>query len=576
MLRKRLRLQQLMTIAAMCLLLMGRGLLRADDVPAERQLPPGVLAYFSIPDAVDLKYRFMDSSFGRMLQDDSLEEFHAQFEDGWDEVSRGIEAEIGLSARELIGVIDGEVTVAVMQPPGRELGLVLMLGFGDQGDTLDTLLEKAREGIEEEGADRTIESIEDTDVTVYTHDNEQGPDTIAYFIRDQHFVVSIGEGTDLLEEVLVRWDGEHTRTFADDDVYSYMMEQCHPDGAEQSQIRWYFNPIDLFKSLAMRPEFNQGGISPMMALGFLPALGLDKFKAVGGASSIGTDEFDGVSHTFLYVDQPTKGLVKFFECPPIRQQPPLWVPAGVSAYSSANWDIAGAYEAVEMLVDFFQPPGTLDNLINQLAGQGPQIHIKDDVVDSLSGRFQVFGEMREDVSPEDVQPGVFALELRDPDTMADVLQRAADVSGGNLNSRDFRGVKIFEADIPNFQGGRPKSMGVAVAKGQLFLAMDVELLEDYLRIDEAEEPLSSSTDYRRVSSHFPSETSIIGFSRPAAQLKPLYEMLRGGDLDALVDQIDFGTLPDFEELADYFSITGNYAVPDNRGVLFVNFSIQND
>ena len=572
----RSRPHQITLAAAACLLVMGTTLLPAADVPAERRLPPGVLAYFSIPDAVELRDRFMESSFGRLLQDESLDDFRDQFEENWEEASREIEEEVGLSIEELLQIIEGEVTIAVVQPLGGDLGLVVLVEFGSQREAIDRLLEKAEEGIEEAGGDKTVQTIEDADVTVFTKGGGDGPDTMAYFIRDEHFVYSLGVGTDAVEEVLARWDGEHDETFADDDVYSYMMQRCQPDGADQSQVRWYLNPIDLFRSVAMMPQMNQGGLSPAMALGFLPALGLDKFKALGGASAIGTDEFDGVSHTFLYVDQPTNGLVRFFECPPARQQPPMWVPAGVSAYSSANWDVEGAYDALKSIVDFFQPPGTLENVIGQLANQGPQIHIKDDVIDSLSGRLQILGETRDDVSVENAQPGVFALELRDEDTMADVLQRVADVSGGNLNARDFRGVKIFEATIPSIQPGGPQSMGVAVAKGNLFVAMDVELLEDYLRVEEADEPLARSTAYRRVSSHFPSETSIIGFSRPAVQLKPIYEMLRGGELAAMIDEVDFESLPEFEELAEYFSTTGNYAVPDSHGVLFVNFTIQND
>lgn len=564
--------------AAACLCLLAPAAARADDVAAARRLPPGVLAYFSVPDATDLKERFMASNFGQLVEDESLADFRAQLSKGWEKVSEDIEEEIGLSAAELLALVEGEVTFAVLQPPGRSIGVVAMLGYGDHQDTLDTILDKAREAIEKEGGIRTVESIGDTDVTVYTNEKEQdGPNTVAYFVRDEQLVVSFSSGIDLLEDVITRWDGEHDQTFADEESYAVIMQECHPEGAEDSQFEWYFSPIDLFRSVASMPQVNQGGgISPMMAIQFLGPLGLDKFKAMGGASSIGTDEFDAVTHTFLLVDQPTSGLIKFFECPAVRQSPPRWVPAAVSAYSSANWDIAGAYEAVEALVDFFQPPGTLSNVIDQLAQQGPRIHIKDDVVDSLTGRFQVFGEMRDDIDAESAQPGVFALELRDPEKVADVLQRVADVSQGNLNARDFRGTTIYEAEIPNFQGGGQQMMGIAVAKGQLFVAMDVELLEGYLRIDEAEEPLVNSTAYRRISSHFPSETSIISFGRTAAQLKPLYEQLRSGELDALTDEIDFSLLPEFDELADYFTTAGSYAVPTENGVLFVNFSLPRD
>jgi hypothetical protein len=578
---RHLRLQSI-GIAALCLLVLGSGRLPADEIPAARRLPPGVLLYLSVPDAVDLKDRFMESNFGQMIQDDSLNEFRAQFSEQWQEVSNKVQEEIGLSIAELTALLHGEATLAVVQPPGRSLGGVMLLEFGEHRDTLDTILEKARQAAEEDRATRTVETVESTEVTVFTRpegeDDNGGPRKVAYFIKDQHLVISMGSTIDLLQDVLIRWDGEHTQTFADDEIFSTIMRNCHPSGAETSQFQWYFSPIDMFRSVAMLPQANRGGISPAMALGFLPALGLDRFKAIGGASAIGTEEFDSVTHTFVYVNQPTSGLVRFFEFPAVRQSPPEWVPAEVSSYTSANWDVTGAYEAVEAVVDFFQPPGTFANAINQLAQQGPRIHIKDDIVNSLTGRFQMFGEVPDEVEADSVQPGVFALELRDPDKLAGVLRRVADVSEGNLKTRDFRGSTIYEMDLPNLQGGAPQSMGVTVAKGQLFIATDVQLLESYLRIDRAEEPLANSTAWRRVSSHFPSETSIIGFGRPAAQLKPVYEQLRSGELDPLTDEveIDFSTLPPFERLADYFTTTGSYAVPAENGALFVNFSLRRD
>lgn len=578
---RNLRLQTI-GMAALCLLVLGASRVQADDISAARRLPPGVLLYLSVPDAVDLKDRFMESNFGQMLQDDALDDFRAQFADTWQQASDEVQEEIGLSIAELTALLHGDATLAVVQPPGRSLGGVVMLEFGEHRDTLDTILEKARQGAKKDGATRTVETVEDTEVTVFTRpeegEDDGGPDKIAYFIKDQHLVIGIGSNIDLLQDVLIRWDGEHSQTFADDEIFSTIMRNCHPSEAENSQFQWYFSPIDMFRSVAMLPQANQGGISPAMALGFLPALGLDKFKAIGGASAIGTEEFDSVTHTFVYVNQPTSGLVKFFEFPAVRQSPPDWVPADVSAYTSANWDISGAYEAVEAIVDFFQPPGTLANAINQLAQQGPRIHVKDDIVDSLSGRFQMFGEMPDDTSADSVQPGVFALELRDEAKVADVLMRVAEFSQGNLKTRDFRGSTIYEMDLPNLQGGVPQSMGVTVAKGQLFIATDVQLLESYLRIDVADEPLANSTAWRRVSSHFPNETSIIGFGRPASQIEPLYEQLRSGELDEVTDdvEIDFSTLPEFERLAGYFTTTGSYAVPAENGALFVNFSLRRD
>ena len=393
-------------------------------------------------------------------------------------------------------------------------------------------------------------------------------------------MVSFSSGVDLLEDILVRWDGEHAETFAaNDDVFAHIMQQCQPEGADNPQMKWYFNPIGLFKSIASLPQANQGGISPQMAVNFLPLLGLDKFKGMGGTSSLMTDEYEGVSYAFLYVDQPASGLIKVFECPAVRQGPANWVPAAVSAYSSVNWDIQGAYAAIESLVDTFQPPGTFANMVDQLAQQGPRIHIKDDVVDSLTGRFQMFGEVDDEAEADDEaaqQAGLFALELKNADKIADVVERMAGITDGKLKQRDFRGTAIYEMDLPNFQGGAQQTLGIAVAKSQLFIATNVEQLEDYLRIDEAEEPLANSTEYRRISSHFPSETSYLSFARPAAQLKPIYEQLRSGQMDAVVDGIDFSTLPEFDTLAKFLTNSGGYAVPADKGALMISFSLHKD
>ncbi|MBX3436602.1 MAG: hypothetical protein KF861_03860, partial [Planctomycetaceae bacterium] len=254
------------------------------------------------------------------------------------------------------------------------------------------------------------------------------------------------------------------------------------------------------------------------------------------------------------------------------------VPSEAAGYSSTNWDVAGAYKAVEALVDFFQPPGTLATMIDQLAQVGPRVHIKRDVIDALTGRIQTLGEVRSDVDllSAATQPMVLALETSNEQKMQEVVDKVAVALEGNLKLREFQNVKIYEAEIPNFQGGPPQSMGLTVARGQLFFTTDVELLERYLREDGVEEPLANSTDYRRVASYFPNQTSMIGFQRPAAQMKPLYEMLRSGELEAMVPEIDFSKLPEFDRIAHYFNLTGSYAVPQDGGALIIQFGLHAD
>lgn len=575
--------RRIVGVATLCLCAWGMDstLKAADGIPAERRLPQGTTVFFSVPNAVEAYNEFQKTSFGRLLQDESLQPVREEIEAWCEEISEKAEDELGLPPSELLKLLHGEIAFAVVQPPGKEMGAVFLMDFGDHRETLDTLLERAQEAIEDNDGERSVETIQDTEVTVYSFfdddaDEDEEPSTLVYCVKDQYLVAA--SSLDIVDEVLTRWDGEADGSFADDETYSRLMLKCQASESDDPQVRWYVAPIDLFRSIASIPQANSGPVPLSMVMGFLPVLGIDKIHAVGGTASLMTDEYDTVSRTYLALDQPISGVLKIFEFPPVDQQPPRWVPESASAYSSANWDVDGAYKAVETLVDFFQPPGTLANLVDQLAQAGPMIHIKDDVIDSLTGRIQFLGDVREDVeaSESPVQPMAIALELSDEDKMKDVLDRISASLDDNVETRDFRGVTIYEAEMPNFQGGDPQMMGIAIARGQFFFATDVQLLEGYLRDDGAGEPLANSNEYRRVASHFPSQTSIMSYSKASGQVRPYYEMLRSGWLGDQIEDVDFTQLPEFDKIAHYFSLNGSYTVPDDGGALFIGFTLHND
>ncbi len=581
--------RRIVGVAALCLCAWGMEstLHAADGVTAERRLPQGTTVFFSVPNAVEAYQQFQKTSYGRLLQDKALQPVREEIEEWWSEVSQDAQKELGLPPSELLKLLHGEIAMAVVQPPGKDLGVVMLMDFGDHRETLDKLIEKAEAAIEDEDGERSVETLHDTEVTVFSFVDEDAdedaeedaePSTLVYCIKDQYLVAS--SSLDIVDEVLGRWDGELDGSFADDDTYSRLMEKCQAGESANPQARWYIAPIDLFRSIASIPEANSGPVPLSMVMGFLPVLGIDKLQAVGGTASMMTDEYDMITRTYLALDQPISGVLKIFEFPAIDQQPPRWVPASASAYSSINWDIKGAYKAVETLVDFFQPPGTLGNLVDQLAKQGPMIHIKDDIIDSLTGRIQVLGEVREnlEVSESPVQPMAFALELSNEDGMKDVLTRVAAALADNVESREFQDVTIYEAEMPDFQGtgGDPQKMGVAIARGQLFFSTDVQLLESYLRDDGGGEPLANSADYQRVASHFPNQTSIISFGKAADQMRPYYEMIRSGWIGDQIEDVDLSKLPEFEEISHYFGLNGSYAVPEDGGALFIGFSLHNE
>jgi hypothetical protein len=77
-----------------------------------------------------------------------------------------------------------------------------------------------------------------------------------------------------------------------------------------------------------------------------------------------------------------------------------------------------------------------------------------------------------------------------------------------------------------------------------------------------------------------------GFSRTDANLEMIYEALRSGKATGGADdadgadgeggdkvRIDFSKLPPFSAIREYLPVSGSYVVPDENGVLFVEFSL---
>ena len=76
-----------------------------------------------------------------------------------------------------------------------------------------------------------------------------------------------------------------------------------------------------------------------MIVGFLPVLGMNNLKAAGGTMSMMEGDFDSVSRTLFYMEQPTSGLLEVFNFPAEVQSPPAWAPKNATSFMATNWGI---------------------------------------------------------------------------------------------------------------------------------------------------------------------------------------------------------------------------------------------
>ena len=571
-------MNRLLRVGTLCfvlasVLLPRLSLYAADEaVGTDRLLPPDVAVYFSVPDVDELKARWAKTAMGNLTQDSNFEPFKQEIAKALEEVSSGIKSELGVSLKDLLNIPSGEFAFAVLTPPGKKISGALFLDFGDNEKTIDALLEKAEKALEDNGAESDDEKIDGTTVTTWTfkNGNAQQPNQLVYFVKDTMIVATSDLGT--AKSVLERWDGKHSDTFADNDNYNLILEKCRTDD-EDGLFIWYLNPMGLIQAGVSQAAAANPQLA--LAMGFLEPLGINSLKAIGGSADMATEQFDSVSKTFLVIEQPTKGLMNVFQFPAVDQQPPKWVSANASAWFSLNWDIAGAYTAIESMVDMFRGPGSVAAVIDQLAQQegGPKVHLKKDVIDVVSGRIQVVVEPGKKTDDEPAQDRVVvALGLKDAKKFQATLNKITKMPGFPGNSREFKGATIIEFEVPDFSGSlETKMAGLAISQDQLMFSNDVTAVESMLRGETGGDALVDSAAYKSVAAHLPTKSSIVSFSRSDSQIEALWEMAKGGQAGLFLPMIDFEKLPSFDSVKKYLTPNGGYSVPDKKGVLFVSF-----
>ena len=550
--------------------MVGGQIVRADEnAIGEKLLPKDTLLFFTIPDVSEFKDQWDKSSSGALFHDAEFKPFLDDVKKKIEELSKKVQDELGVSIDELLELPDGEITFALMEKPARKLSVVLMVDYGDNKETVDKLLKKMHEALESE-AEHSKEDVKDVEVNVFTFKNSPADNpfkTLAYF-NDESYLVFSSEVA-ALKEVLDRWEGDSDDTLANNEVFKYCMDRCKDESGEPT-LKYFINPIGLVQSglnmvQAIQPQAQVGLVSM-----FLPTLGFDKLKGLGVASYMSTGEFDSVTKSFVYADSPT-GVLNVFQFPATEIAPPKWVSSGVSMYFGGNWNVAGAYQAIEGLVDNFQGRGALARFMDQAANAGPGIHPKKDVLDLLDGKFHVVGggEAKDDDAV--ANRFLVALAVKDGAKAKKLLATLAKSDGTKVETREFNGETVYEIALP--QGDQ--TMSLAVAEGHLVITNDTAQLEGLLRSSgSGATTLADSPAYKQIAKHFPAKASMISFQKSDAQFKQMYDLLKNAENQEFLEGIDLQKLPPFEALQKYLRAGGSYTVPDKKGALMISFQLK--
>lgn len=559
-------------------LLAGGSLFAQEKVNSDQRLPPGVLFYASTPDVPASVRAFEKTSYGQLVMGPEMAPFRNQLIEKYQAEGQGIveqiENTLDTPLGDLLGLIAGDASIAIVRPIGQPLAVVAFLEIGAQAETLQHLLGMLESLIAEQTPlEKQSDQYGEIAFQYYSIETEH-PDypaiDICYLVHDGQFVLTSSRSA--LEAVLDRWDGKHPQTFAGDTFYAKIMQECATtDGSIPDSI-YYLNPIGLTTAgLELIPQ-----VKPFVNLIplYLPTLGLNRLRATGATVEIDGGEFNIVSRSMIYVDRPASGILKFFELRPTVTQPAAWVPADASMYFAFDWNVAGAYEAVEAVYDGFLGPGAFDRQISELSRQANQdnIHPKKDLVDVISGQLE--GYYRQTITIQGDVPSVsmfFGVKfgVHDEDK-AWKLVDALSKSGPPMEEVTVEGTRMLLSEAPD-----GSEVALTVKNGGIFLASGRERLAQILANQAGGPALADDAEYKRNRAHAPEQLSLLTYQASVSQFRDVYEKLRDGEFDAAVEgELDFSLLPPFESIQKYLVPTLGYMVPVEKGALSVQFGLK--
>jgi len=560
-----------------------------EMVSSEQMLPKDTYLYFSVPSVEDMKNAFKESSAGRLWADPNFDDFRDELDKAFgSELEEGkskIQEALGLSLEELLNIPTGEVTLAVSAAPGNKMGAVLFVDYGESQEAVESLLEKAVAELSKSEDLEASNAVHDgTELTMFKVKADIATKTplakeFGWFLKDHRMVLS--NSRPVLEMILNNWDGSAKDSLETNAVYTYIMEKCggpeENNDAEDMMIV-YFDPIGLFTKVIQSGSAGEAGMGAGMALGFLPTLGLNQLKAFGAVGQVGIEGFEGVSRSFIYTEQPPAGAMRVFMLEAVDQTPPEWVKESVNLYMATKWKVTDAYEAVESLIDMFQGAGSFAAMIDDLAGKGPQVHIKNEVIDQLDGNLKLISSPPSESSKAAGDQMLFAIGIRDEEKVRDLLTKLTSEDDFPGKSREFQGVTLHEIEPGNGQ-----KIGFTVAKNMLLIGVGDTLLEDTLRENSDVKPLAETDDFKAIAEHFRDDALAVTYNNPAAQYRSLYDMLKSGraaenfpGMDEFFQKIDFSRLPSFEVIEKYMAPAGGSWVGDENGVLMEQFTLESE
>ncbi len=566
--------------------------------PPEKVLPDSTVFFVKVADAVAFREAFRQSQYGQLWNDPALGDLRSDLSAKLKSSSDTLKDKLGVTLTELAELPQGAVAIAAVgqDDPAVPVSIVIIADAGKNAAKLAEVLAKSNKQAEQNGAKVSVETFQNNPLHVITppeqaDKDDKTPTPPPMVWTQSGTVFFLGSSVSGIKDLAANAEGRGSSSLASGEAYIKTLAKV---GGESAQVIWF---LDVAKVIKLATKAGaRGAEAQAQQMEFLvQELGLNGFKSAGGSLTLNAGNYSSLTKTFFNAPAPVQGLLKLFSFPPVSLRPESWVPATVASYQSFSWDLDNAYNAINDLVNKFQP-GMLNVLEQQLVGPegGQPLNFQKDLFGPLGNRITMVSDFKKPIK-EDSQRIVVAIALEDAKAFQNTLNRILEIAHASPKKREFQGTTILDFELPTLpnQGGvQPQIKGpvsVAVAKDSLYLTTDATLLEQVLRPGAV--PLAESSAYQTVAKELPEKVSGMTFVRPDEQARLSYDMLKSGQFEKAIKQaveagrqgkpgpeipqlIDPAKLPDFEVFAKYLTLGGSYSVMDEDGFTQTGFSLR--
>ncbi len=379
----------------------------------ELLLPETTVAFFQIPDFRDTLAKWQEGASGEFFRDENIAPLVERAIDEGRQAYTKIEEDVGLSIDEISSLPGGEMTIAVIAPRRKSPVFMVIFEVDEENEAVDKALDRVR-NLAAENGDEFEELEKESGITYETITIDEQKVLTA---QKDGLIISCTDEK-VLDEFFMRWMGEEVkkvRPLAENRKFITIMNRCASKKELQPEVRFFVDPIGIFKSASY------GNVGMAAAKAFLPTLGLDGLLGAGGSMYFADEDFEFVARAHLLLASPRKGIMEMISLKPAYYEPEPWMPANTHNYVTTSWDVDQMYAELTKMVDLFTEEGNFEKLVEDNVNENIGLNLRDDILSLFNGRVTFANATVEPIVLNSAG-NIVGLGLKDPERAEEVIE----------------------------------------------------------------------------------------------------------------------------------------------------------